>query len=101
MLLLCCTNLSRGYDATPLFEDVSFEIHAGERVGFVGPNGAGKTTLIRILAGLDEPDSGKVSLHAGARLGMLQQVAAFAPGRTLFDEAKSAFDELIATQRAF
>jgi ATP-binding cassette subfamily F protein 3 len=101
MLLLSCTDLSRGYDATPLFEDVSFEIHAGERIGFVGPNGAGKTTLLKILAGLDEPDSGKVTLHAGARLGTLVQVAEFAEGRTLFDEAKSAFDELIATQGEF
>jgi ATP-binding cassette, subfamily F, member 3 len=101
MLLLSCTNLSRGYDATPLFEDVSFEIHAGERIGFVGPNGAGKTTLLRILAGLDEPDSGKVTLHAGARLGTLVQVAEFPAGRSLFDEAKSAFDELMATQREF
>src|SRR5262249_56015979 len=84
MLLLSCTNVSRGYDANPLFEDVSFEIHAGERVGFVGPNGAGKTTLLKILAGLDEPDAGKVQLHAGARLGILQQVADFPSGRTLF-----------------
>jgi ATP-binding cassette subfamily F protein 3 len=101
MLLLSCTNVSRGYGATPLFEDVEFEIHAGERVGLVGPNGAGKTTLLRILAGLDEPDSGKVQLHAGARLGLLQQVAEFPAGRTLFEEAKSAFDELLATQREF
>jgi ATP-binding cassette subfamily F protein 3 len=101
MLLLSCSNLSRGYDATPLFEDVAFELHAGERVGFVGPNGAGKSTLLRILAGQDEPDSGKVTLHAGARLGVLQQVAEFPPGRTLFEEAKSAFDELLATQVEF
>jgi ATP-binding cassette subfamily F protein 3 len=101
MLLLSCTNLSRGYDATPLFEDVSFELHAGERVGLVGPNGAGKTTLLKVLAGLDDPDTGKVQLHAGARLGLLRQVAEFAAGRTLFEEAKSAFDELLATQREF
>ncbi|HUR54285.1 MAG TPA: ABC-F family ATP-binding cassette domain-containing protein [Gemmataceae bacterium] len=101
MLLLSCSNISRGYDATPLFEDVAFEIHAGERIGFVGPNGAGKTTLLKILAGTDEPDSGKVTLHAGARLGTLQQVAEFPVGRTLFDEAKSAFDELLATQKEF
>lgn len=101
MLLLSCTNLSRGYGAVPLFENVEFEIYAGDRIGLVGPNGAGKTTLLRILAGLDQPDSGKVQLHAGARLGWLQQVADFPPGRTLFEEAKSAFDELLATQREF
>ncbi|MBX9627300.1 MAG: ABC-F family ATP-binding cassette domain-containing protein, partial [Gemmataceae bacterium] len=99
--LLSCTNLARGYDATPLFEGVTFEVHAGERIGFVGPNGAGKTTLLRCLSGQDEPDAGSVTLHAGARLGTLQQVAEFPAGRTLFDEAKSAFDELLATQKEF
>jgi ATP-binding cassette subfamily F protein 3 len=98
MLLLSCTNISRGYGATPLFEGVTFELHVGERVGFVGPNGAGKTTLIKVLAGQDEPETGKVQLHAGARLGVLRQVAEFPAGRTLFQEAKSAFDELMATQ---
>ena len=101
MLLLSCSNLSRGYDATPLFEEVSFEIHAGERIGFVGPNGAGKTTLMRILAGLDEPDSGKVTLHAGARLGVLAAGGGIPAGTLLFDEAKSAFDELLAVQAEF
>ena len=98
MLLMSCTDLARGYDATPLFEDVTFELYAGDRVGFVGPNGAGKTTLLKVLAGIDEPEAGAVRLHAGARLGLLSQVAEFPPGRTLFQEAKSAFDELLATQ---
>ena len=98
MLLLSCTNISRGYDATPLFDGVSLELHAGERVGFVGPNGAGKTTLMRVLAGQDESDTGTVKRHAGARLDLLRQVAKFPAGRTLFQEAKSAFDELLATQ---
>ena len=101
MLLMSVTNLSRGYDATPLFEEVSFELHVGKRVGFVGPNGAGKTTLLKALAGIDEPDTGKINLHAGARMGLLRQVADFPPGRTLFQEAKSAFDELLETQREF
>lgn len=98
MLLMSCQNVARGYDATPLFEEVTFELHAGERVGLVGPNGAGKTTLLKVLAGVDETESGEVRLHAGARLGVLQQVAEFPPGRTLFQEAKSAFDELLETQ---
>jgi ATP-binding cassette subfamily F protein 3 len=98
MLLLSCTDLGYGYDATPLFDGVGFELHAGDRVGLVGPNGAGKTTLFKVLAGQIEPDAGGAKLHAGARLGVLLQVADFPPGRTLFQEAKSAFDELLATQ---
>jgi ATP-binding cassette, subfamily F, member 3 len=95
MLLLSCSNLSRAFDRGPLFEDLSFELFHGERVGFVGPNGAGKTTLMRILAGHDTPDRGDVRLHAGAKVLLLEQDESFAPHRTLFEEAKSAFAELL------
>src|SRR6516164_320811 len=96
MLLLSCSRLTRGFDEGPLFENVGFELQAGERVGLVGPNGVGKTTLLRILAGLDKPDDGDVRLHAGARVALLRQQPDFAPGRTLFAEAKTALDELLA-----
>src|SRR6516162_11331760 len=96
MLLLSCADLSRGFDADPLFEELGFELFAGERVGLVGPNGVGKTTLMRILAGLDRPDTGEVRQHAGARVALLRQQPDFAPGQTLFQEARSALQELIA-----
>ena len=96
MLLLSCSSLARGFDAGPLFQNIGFELQAGERVGLVGPNGVGKTTLLRILAGLDRPDDGAVRLHAGARVALLRQQPEFAPGRSLFDEAKTALDELLA-----
>ncbi len=95
MLLLSCAGLTRGFDRGPLFEDVEFELYHGERVGLVGPNGAGKTTLLRILAGLDTPDAGDVRLHAGARADLLQQHPEFSSDRTLFEEAKSAFTDLL------
>ncbi len=98
MLLLSCSDLSRGFDAEPLFRNVGFELHAGERAGLVGPNGVGKTTLLRLLAGLDRPDTGEVRLHAGGRVALLKQQPDFAPGRTLFDEARTALDELLAAQ---
>lgn len=107
MLLLSCEGLSRGFDRGPLFEDVSFELHHGERVGLVGRNGAGKTTLLRLLAGLDTPDRGDIRLHAGARIELLEQQPEFPAGRTLFEEAKSAFahllsahDDMVATAEA-
>jgi ATP-binding cassette subfamily F protein 3 len=96
MLLLSCARLTRGFDEGPLFNDVGFELQAGDRVGLVGPNGAGKTTLMRLLAGLDRPDDGAVRLHAGARVALLRQQPVFEADRTLFAEAKSALDEFQA-----
>lgn len=98
MLLLNCTAISRGFDAGPLFEDLSLELRHGERVALVGPNGAGKTTLLRILAGLDEPDTGEVRRHAGARVALLQQHEEPTGSRTLFEEARGALAELTAAQ---
>jgi ATP-binding cassette, subfamily F, member 3 len=96
MLLLSCSQLSRGFDAGPLFEDLGFELFAGQRVALVGPNGVGKTTLLRILAGFDEPDTGSVRCHAGARAALLQQQPEFVTGRSLFDEAKTALEALVS-----
>src|SRR6516164_8302992 len=96
MILLSCSRLARGFDEGPLFEDIAFELYSGERVGLVGPNGVGKTTLLRLLAGKDTPDEGEVRLHAGARAALLEQQPSFAHGRSLFDEARSALDELLA-----
>src|SRR5437660_7907484 len=96
MLLLSCSRLARGFDEGPLFTDLAFELQSGDRVGLVGPNGVGKTTLLRLLAGLDRPDDGDVRLHAGARVALLSQQPNFEPGRTLFQEARSALDEMLA-----
>jgi ATP-binding cassette subfamily F protein 3 len=98
MLLLSCSDLSRGFDADPLFVNLGFELFNGQRVGLVGPNGVGKTTLMKILAGLDRPDTGDVRLHAGARVALLRQTPEIAEGRSLFEEAKSALNEFLAAQ---
>ncbi len=99
MLLLSVNNVVRQFDAAPVLDGVSFEISAGERVGLVGPNGAGKTTLLRILAGMDEADSGECTWHSSARVALLEQTAGFSDDRTLLDEAKLGLAPLYALQR--
>jgi ABC transport system ATP-binding/permease protein len=82
-ILVTARNLSKSFGSRPLFEGVSFTLAEGERVGLIGPNGAGKTTLLRILAGADTPDAGELSPRRGLGVGHLEQVPAFAPGRTV------------------
>jgi ATPase subunit of ABC transporter with duplicated ATPase domains len=68
-----CDGLVRAYDALPLFADVSFVLADGDRVGLVGPNGSGKSTLLRVIAGLDRPDAGSVTLGDRDTVGYLAQ----------------------------
>ena len=72
-LLLGCQAISKAYGAAPLFHELSFGIHDGDRIGLVGPNGCGKSTLLRLLAGLEPPDAGTVSLRRQTRLAYVPQ----------------------------
>jgi ATP-binding cassette subfamily F protein uup len=82
-LLLSCNALGKGFGARPLFENLSFGISEGDRVGLIGPNGSGKSTLLKLLAGLEDPDAGTLSLRRGTRMGYVPQDPEFAPGKTV------------------
>jgi len=81
-----------------LLDHVTWQITDRERVGLCGPNGAGKTTLLRMMAGLDEPDSGAILKPASLTVGYLPQDGLTHSGRTVFEEASSAFEDLLATK---
>ena len=83
------SSLTKSFGERVLFEDVTWQISDGERVGLCGPNGAGKTTLLRMLAGLDEPDSGAILKPSALTVGYLPQDGLDHSGRTLFEEAST------------
>ena len=77
--------VSKAFDIRPLLVDVSLGISEGERIGIVGRNGGGKSTLLKILAGLEEPDAGRVTRANWAKLGSLSQVDSAGAGATVRD----------------
>ena len=87
-------NLSVSFGGTFLFEEVTFRLGAGDRVGLVGKNGAGKSTMLKILAGDFQPDSGVIASEKNIRLGFLRQDIDFEQGRTVLEEAYQAFEEI-------
>jgi ATP-binding cassette subfamily F protein 3 len=91
--------VSKGYGGQVLFREVTWRIGGGERIGLVGPNGAGKTTLCRILAGTEEPDTGRVSRPRGTTVGYLPQEVTGGGGGSVLAEVLGAFDDVWRLER--
>ncbi|MCD7898427.1 MAG: ABC-F family ATP-binding cassette domain-containing protein [Bacteroides sp.] len=88
------------FNATPLFEDVSYVINKKDRIALVGKNGAGKSTMLKILAGLQVPTSGTVSLPRDTTVGYLPQIMKLADTHTVMQEAELAFGHVFEQQAA-
>ncbi len=82
-LLLGCQEIAKAYGARPLFDELSFGLFEGDRVGLVGPNGSGKSTLLKILAGLEAPDRGTRSCAAASASATCAQDPVFRAGGTV------------------
>lgn len=76
-LLLNCQSISKSYSTRTLFKDLSLSIFAKDRIGLIGPNGAGKTTFLKILAGVEKPNSGIVSPKRDLKIGYVPQACQF------------------------
>lgn len=87
-------NLSISFGGEFLFEEITFRLGAGDRVGLIGKNGAGKSTMLKILSGEMEPDTGQIATDKDLKLGFLKQDIDFVEGRTVLEESYQAFEEI-------
>lgn len=90
--ILIAQSISKRFGATPLFENISFAVHDGDRIGLIGPNGAGKSTLLAILGAEQQADSGEVSFRKSVRIGYVHQISEFVPGVTVRQIIEAALE---------
>ena len=94
MSILKITGLSKSFGIKTVFENVSFEVRSGERIGLVGANGAGKTTLLKCIMGTEEYDKGSVKASDGAIIGYLRQDFNYS-SRTIREEMEYAWKDVL------
>src|SRR5699024_8418538 len=83
MNVLNVEHISKLYGDRMIFDDVSFGIQEGDKIGIIGINGMGKSTLLKMIAGVEEPDQGQIVKQNGLRIAYLPQNPVFAPGATI------------------
>lgn len=99
MPALSVRNLEVTFVERTLFKDVSFDVEARDKMGFIGANGAGKTTLFRVLSGELSPSNGVVAFEKNARVGYMEQHSCKNPEVTVFNELVSVFEYLKEIER--
>ena len=97
--MLNAHNVSISFGGTDLFSGITFKLDAGNRVGLIGKNGAGKSTLLKIIAKELECDTGTMAFEKNTSIGFLKQDIEFTYGRTILEEAYTAFVEIKAVEK--
>jgi len=90
--IIAAQGLSKRFGAEPLFQEISFTLSEGERIGLIGPNGSGKSTLLEILRGRVAPDTGEVAIRRRTRLASVTQNSEFPLGATIRSVIEAALD---------
>ncbi|HWX91500.1 MAG TPA: ABC-F family ATP-binding cassette domain-containing protein [Terriglobales bacterium] len=96
--ILNAQNLAKSYGANPLFQNVSFTVSEGNRIGLIGPNGSGKSTLLGILAGRVDPDSGALATRKRTRMSYVAQESQFAAGVSVRKLAEDAMQRALVPE---
>ena len=101
MVLLTAENIRKSYGTRVIFDDISFSIHEGDKIGVIGVNGTGKSTLLKIIAGVDQADSGSIVTMNGMRIGYLSQSPVFVDGTTVLQQVFRGENPQLALVREY
>ena len=96
--MISINSLTVAYGGFVLLNDINFHISENDKIGLVGKNGAGKSTILKLICGLQNPTSGKVAVPNGVKIGYLPQIMEHHRGRTVIDEAMTAFADMFALE---
>ncbi len=96
--MISINNLTVAYGGFVLLNDINFHISESDKIGLVGKNGAGKSTILKLICGLQNPTTGKIAVPGGVRIGYLPQIMEHHRGRTVIDEAMTAFADMFALE---
>jgi len=97
--MISINHVKLGFGSRILLDDISFQIGPKDRLGLVGNNGAGKTTLLKVIQGLQSPDSGTIEKPSDITFGYLPQQMKLVDSKTLFNEVKTAFSEILDLEK--
>ena len=92
--MISINSLTVAYGGFTLLNDINFHISENDKIGLVGKNGAGKSTILKLICGLQSPTTGKVAVPTGVKIGYLPQIMEHHRGRSVIDEAMTAFAEM-------
>lgn len=101
MSLLIVDKLSKSYGEKALFKDISFTVEPQDKIGLVGINGTGKSTLLKVLAGIDSPDTGDISMGKTIRIEYLEQMPDFDPEESILEHVLRGDSEIMRIIRAY
>jgi len=99
MIVLSAQNIAKSFGVNVVLKDVSFTLQQGDRIGLVGVNGCGKSTLMRIIAGLDSPDSGEISIVRGTKIGYLAQQDMVTSGASVWEELEKVYEPVFEMEK--
>ena len=94
MIEIALNNISKSYGADLVLTNISFEMHTKDRIGLIGGNGTGKTTIFKIVAGIENADTGDVIIRKGVRVGYLQQIPVYPDEYPVHQVLRTAFSQL-------